>query len=134
MTTVKHQVDLFGNNLSSDDKDSKEKKKTSADLRQDIANLERKIKTLTSKLKAKNITIIKLQKKIEQKTNTLTDLVSNPNQLLLERSPIKIKGYSAQYFYENFIYTGRPLPEIKWTDNELQNQLLYKHVTENLHT
>ncbi len=75
----------------------------------------------------------KCRRKNKGLKDSLRDLLSDQNKLLLTKSNFKIKGYTAQEYYGKFIYISNGLkPEIKWCDDNLRNVHLYQEAIRQL--
>lgn len=71
--------------------------------------------------------------KIEELSKVIKDLLSNPNDLLLEKSILKISGFTPEEFYEKYILvSGGYKPEIIWTKDINKNLIKYKKTLKQL--
>lgn len=65
--------------------------------------------------------------KINYLKNVIKELTADKNKRLLEKSGLKIVGFSLQDFYDNYVYIPKgSKPNIMWSDNELLNKTKYR--------
>lgn len=85
------------------------------------------------KIEKLNKTLDKYKHKNKELRGALKDLVTNPNNLLLAKSNLKIKGFPVQKFYDEFIFVSNGLkPEIEWCKDKLKNTHLYQKTIQQL--
>ncbi len=63
----------------------------------------------------------------------IRDLTYDENKKLLEKSKLKIIGFSPQEFYKNYVYGPKGIkPVIEWSDNKLLNKTMFQHTLSKL--
>jgi len=73
------------------------------------------------------------KEEIEKLNGTIKDLLTNPNDLLIKKSKIKILGYSMEDFYDKFVITTNgDKPKIIWDGNFIENKIKYKNTIRKL--
>lgn len=72
------------------------------------------------------------EQKISKLKDTIKDLASNPNELIMVKSTIKKRGFSPAEFYENYIYKTGNKPKIKWKGEGVYDKRIYQQVIKSL--